>query len=126
MNRRELFQSVAAVAASSGVDVKAAVIEQPSVRPALAVFEVKHSIPDATVDRLMRQWNELTAGTPLEGVKAVVLAEGLKLTLLDEQGHVLNRTVEDVRPPLRCVKPGCEYAPSDRSNYCEVHRPGSW
>jgi hypothetical protein len=42
-----------------------------------------------------RLFEERLKGTPFEGLKAVVLDHGLKLTLLDSQGRVLNRRLED-------------------------------
>lgn len=94
MNRRELFKAVVGVAAAFGVAVKASVIEEPEKRPALAVFELPGILSADACARIQEQWTHMTTGTPFEGVKAVILMEGMKLTMLAEDGSVLNRTIE--------------------------------
>lgn len=96
MNRRELFQAVAGVAAASGVTgtVKASTYDAET-KPALAVFEYDGPISHEHSARIIKFFEEHLKGTPFEGLKAVVFDSGLKLTLLDSQGHVLNRRLED-------------------------------
>lgn len=96
MNRRELFRSIAGVAAASGVTgtVKASTIDADP-KPALAIIECDRAIADHTAQYLMRAFEETFKGTPFEGLKALMLCDGLKLTLLDANGHVLNRRLDD-------------------------------
>jgi hypothetical protein len=94
MNRRELLQSVIGVAAASGVEVKASSYDGPPEKPALVVLECDYALSDETSRRLMSSWEDGVKGTPFEGVKAIVFADGLRLTVLDANGHVLNRAIE--------------------------------
>ena len=92
MDRRDLLKScVAAVTGAAGVPVSASVVEEPTTRPVLAVFETPASLSSHTCERIAQYWQAAIAGTPLEGVKAVVLQEGLSLTLVDAEGRALNR-----------------------------------
>lgn len=96
MNRREVFKAVAGVAAAAGVKVEASTVNHPTGKPALAIFEVpvgQFLSQDASA-RLAAAWENLSKGTAFEGTKALVLDNGLKLTLIDADGHVLNRTLE--------------------------------
>lgn len=94
MDRRDLLKScVAAVTGAAGVPVVASVVDEPTTRPALAVFETPASLSAPTCERIAHYWQAAVAGTPLEGVKAVVLQEGLTLTLVDANGHALNRSL---------------------------------
>ena len=95
MDRRELFKSVVAVAAAAGAEVKASSYDAPPEKPALVIIESDQILSNETCLRLMQVWKEGIEGTPLEGLKAIVLTDGLRLTILDANGHVLNRTVED-------------------------------
>ena len=94
MNRRELLQRVVGVAAASGVVVKASSYDGPPEKPALIVFESDDYLSNATCARITSYWEESLKDTPFQGIKAVVLTGGLRLTMLDANGHVLNRTIE--------------------------------
>lgn len=91
MNRRELFTTIARTAAASGVTVTAASYAPQDEKPALVVIECDHAISNLTAERLQRAWEDGTKGTPFEGVKAIVLTEGLKLTMLDATGKPIHR-----------------------------------
>ena len=94
MDRRDLLKScVAAVTGAAGVPVVASVVEEPTTRPVLAVFETPASLSSQTCERIAHYWQTAIADTPLEGVKAVVLQEGLTLTMLDAEGRPLNKSL---------------------------------
>lgn len=94
MNRRELFQVVAGVASTAGVTVQASTIDADA-KPAFALIEVHERVSHDTAARILQNWEALTAGTVMAGVKALVLDQGMTLTLLDANGRPLNRRVED-------------------------------
>lgn len=97
MNRRELFRSIVGVAAASGVAVKASSLDEPtdpSTRPALVVLECSGSMSQVACANLTRHWKSAVEGTVFEGVEAVVLMDGIRLTVVAEDGTVLNRTIE--------------------------------
>ena len=95
MQRRELFQGIAATVAASGVGLtKASVVEATDLKPALAVLEFAGPLSVDMAERLRQQFEQGLQGTPFEGVKALVLSDGLTLTLLDANGRVLNRPLE--------------------------------
>jgi hypothetical protein len=99
MKRRELFEKVATVAAGAGlvrVSTATAVQTSTSAKPALAVFECQGNISLAQAENIKASWDYVAAkGSPFEGVIALVLSDGIKLTLLDANGHVLNRELKD-------------------------------
>lgn len=96
MNRRELFQKVAATVAGAGVAEASlsAVTVSAEAKPALFVLEHPGPLSPGTTARLSSMFSENMAGTPFEGVKCVVLTEGLRLTVLDASGKVLNERIE--------------------------------
>jgi hypothetical protein len=96
MNRRELFEGVAAVAAASGVGVKGH--SAPATRPAFVVFECDGQLSNETSERMCHVWEELIRGTSMQGVKALVLTSGLRLTFINESGQVLNRAISNDEP----------------------------
>jgi serine phosphatase RsbU (regulator of sigma subunit) len=97
MNRRELFQTVAATVAGAGVT--GANISAISAEPKPALFVLEHSgaLSHEVIERLSRAFDESMTGTAFQGVRCVVLTEGLRMTVLDASGRVLNeRVVEDL------------------------------
>lgn len=95
MNRRELFKQVAATATVSGVVVNRVTAVELDSKPALALIECDEPISSEMAENMMHWWEQGLKGTPLEGVKAIVLGDGLKLTLLDSNGRALNRILKD-------------------------------
>lgn len=94
-----MFKAVAGVAAASGVELKASTYEEPTSKPALVVLEYPGTLSGDTCARISYGFTQALLGTPFEGVKALVLTDGMKLTLLDKDGHVLNRTLEEPKEP---------------------------
>ena len=93
--RRELFTAIVGTAAAAGGTLRAATYDDaPATRPALAVLELDHAISTEAAARLHATWTAGLTGTPFEGLRAVVLGPGMRLTLLAEDGTVLNRTIE--------------------------------
>jgi anti-sigma-K factor RskA len=97
VNRRELFRSIVGAAAAAGVTVKASSLDEPTdptKRPALVVLECSGSMSQVACANLTRNWKHAVEGTVFEGVKAVVLGDGMRLTVVAEDGTILNRTIE--------------------------------
>lgn len=95
MDRRELFQHVAVVATAAGLPMSRVTTAAASPGPVLAVIEIDAPISMEAVARLQAMWTDGLAGTPFEGLRLVVLSDGMTLTLLDATGHVLNRDLKD-------------------------------
>lgn len=94
MDRRELFKTIAGVAAASGVVGTVQVAEAgPQTVPALAVFECDGPISQSTAARISTYFETAMQDTPFKGMKAIVLDGTMRLTLLDAEGRVLNREI---------------------------------
>lgn len=94
MDRRELLKScVAAVTGAAGLPVSVSALEDPATRPALVVLEFPGHLSLAAASRITDVWSQAIAGTPFEGVKAVVLDGGMTLTMLDAEGRPLNKSL---------------------------------
>ncbi len=98
MKRRELLQQVAAVVAANGLPLSAPTVlaATPASVPVLAVFETSGLVSHDGAAQIRRVWEDIVKGTPFEHVRAIVLDEGLRLTLLDQHGHALNADDGDV------------------------------
>lgn len=94
MNRRELFQAVAGVAAASGVTLKASTIDADA-KPALALLETDHVLSQEVSNRIRQSLEQGLSLTALAGLQVLILSEGLRLTFLDAHGRPLNRRLED-------------------------------
>lgn len=96
MNRRELFQQVAAVSVAAGA-VKPSAIEMVDAgsKPAIMVLECAERVPVDKAEHLQRNLSKSLEGTPFEGVKVLVLDSDLKLTMLGSDGTVLNERIAD-------------------------------
>lgn len=94
MDRRDLFKTIAGVAAGAGVvgTVQVAEASERTV-PALAILECPGVITNDIAERLVAQFENGLDGGPFAGMKVIVLSSGMKLTMLDAQGHVLNRDI---------------------------------
>ncbi len=86
MNRRELFQQLAATA-TVAIPNPAIFLEGASV-PVLAVFQVDGYVTSEMAARIRETWDRAIAGTSYAHVKAIVLGQGIHLELLDQHGHV--------------------------------------
>lgn len=95
MERRELFKTIAGIAAGAGVvgTVKVAEASERTV-PALAIIETSKVLSRDTAERISVMFAKALEDTPFKGMKAIVLSDGLKLTMLDAQGRVLNREID--------------------------------
>lgn len=101
MNRRELLQSVAAVATGAGMSaplVSTVEAAQPGTlaKPALLLIECDHPISHDASRNIVAQLSDALKGSPFADVKALVLGDGLRLTMLDANGQVLNRRLDDL------------------------------
>jgi hypothetical protein len=100
MNRRELFQQLAGAMVVNGVPLQSVEVIPAHRRPVLAIFEVSDEISLETANRMLAAWNAGIKGTPLEGLKAVVIGRGLRLTVLERcelesSGHICNQRIEE-------------------------------
>jgi hypothetical protein len=86
MNRRELFQQLAA-AATVKIPNPAIFLER-SV-PVLAVFEVDGYVSQEMVAKITDLWQRTVHDTAYAHVKAIVIDQHVRLALLDQHGHVL-------------------------------------
>jgi hypothetical protein len=95
MDRRELFKTIAGVAAGAGV-VGTVKVAEASVqsKPALVILEVPGHISTQTAARLRDHMDGVLDSTPFAGMKTLVLSDGVRLTMLDSDGRVLNQTLE--------------------------------
>lgn len=98
MNRRELLERVSTLAAVTGVPgVAVSAVPEPAVaesRVAAFVIEAPGALSMDLCDRLTKTLQEWIDDGPFAGAKALVLAEGLKLTVLDSNGRAVNLRVE--------------------------------
>lgn len=95
LDRRELFQTVAAAATAAGVPLARVTTAEASPGPVLAVIEMDGGISVESARRLDAMWEQGLVGTPFKGLRLIVLSDGMKLTLIDANGHVLNRELKD-------------------------------
>lgn len=101
LNRRELFQTIAATVAGAGVAEASLSAVSTEATPALMVLEHPRSLSAETIARLSKGLSENLAGTPFQNVKCLVLTDGLRLTMLDASGKVLNERIEPEVPIRR-------------------------
>jgi hypothetical protein len=76
MDRRDALKSLAAFAGSAGMTVAPLTVKDAE-HVALVVFKSARYIDHATAERIKLVWEEGMKGTPLDGVKALVLGDGL-------------------------------------------------
>lgn len=95
MNRRELLKAVAGTVAVAGVEAEASTVDATSHPPVLAIFECRHHVSQANVAYINEMWRKVVAGTPFEACRAIVIDSDLTLTLVDANGRVLNRRLDD-------------------------------
>lgn len=89
MQRREVFKQIAAVAAGAGLSQSAitvSTVEKTDI-PALAILECDQPLTLDAIDHISAKLTESLKGTPFEGVKVIVLTEGLRLSFLDAHGR---------------------------------------
>lgn len=96
MNRRELFQQIAAVTAGAGIaSAKVSTVEADApTKPAMILIECDSLIEQDTAARI-REWVGNSIEPAFGRIPVVVLCDGLRLTMLDANGRPLNRTLED-------------------------------
>lgn len=76
MDRRDALRSLAGLVSATGMTVSAVTVtDAESV--ALVVFKSPRYLSAESVERLRLGWEEGMKGTPFEGVKAMILGDGL-------------------------------------------------
>jgi hypothetical protein len=92
VTRRDLFRRIAATAAATGLTAETvAASADVNAKPALILFETAGTISADAADRIRDCCTHALAGTPFDGVRVLVLGDGLRVTVLDGNGRVLNR-----------------------------------
>lgn len=98
MERRELFQRVAAAATAAGVVGRVSTVAAEP-RPALCLVELS-GLDDEASERTVRNLHELLQDNDaLAGVQVIGLIDGIRLTFLDANGRVCNQAIEDTADP---------------------------
>lgn len=65
-----------------GLDGEIAVIAAKD--PQLVVFTTPRRVSCETYEKMIQTWTLLTMGTPLEDVKALILSDGMEMSIVDQ------------------------------------------
>lgn len=95
MNRRELFQNITAAVAAAGLPAGGSAITtiDSASAPVLGIVEVDHPISVAAAANIRAQLKQVVEGTPLQGVKWLIVEDGMRLNFVDAGGRVVNQTL---------------------------------
>jgi hypothetical protein len=82
MNRREALQSLTALAGATGMSVTPVPTTHHATDVMLVILRVPGRLDPRQALALKDAWPAALKGTPLEGVKVVVLADGAEIELV--------------------------------------------
>jgi 50S ribosomal subunit-associated GTPase HflX len=81
MNRPEMLERFAATLVGSGVVAQVDELKAESPMDAVAVVHVDHLITAEQAENIKLAWQRAIVGTRLQGMKAVVLPQGHRLSI---------------------------------------------
>jgi hypothetical protein len=93
--RRELFQQLTGALVINGVPILAVDIVPADRQPVLAIVEIDAQLSLDQVNRIKQQFEAGIRGTPCEGMKWIILAPDMHLTLFDRFGGVCQQRIDD-------------------------------
>jgi hypothetical protein len=95
MTRRELVQRVAGAIAVSGAGLTDIKIVKADAQPVIAVFELPRFVNPEVYKAIKTLADEAFAEAGFPNIRALVLGDGMKVTMFDRMGGVSSQQVED-------------------------------